>query len=298
MAEAEPDWYPDPRKVPGVFRWWNGREWTDLLSSDPGAPPPAAEEVARSVAPSRADEPGESRRSNSARRRLSLRLATVGAVLLAVLVAMTLYGFRTGSAQHYPSAPPTSFGPPRTPPPPVPDLVVDEQENTVAVAGRLTATMPAPPWDPAIEYTFEFGHSGATRVGVHPEYSGEESWYGIVTFGVLERQYSQPSDPEERARAVLDSLLDDPTFFHSPPFRPSSVDLREVPVPREPELHRFDIRVPVDEPGLATTANDIVIIMADLGEEKVGAWVEMLPNDTDPELRAAVEESRATLALE
>lgn len=288
MVDAEPDWYPDPRKTAGVFRWWTGTDWTDLLSADPDAPPPAPAEIERSIPPSADAKAGHALRNT----------AVTALALVLVLSGLAALGFRAGDSRAYPSTVPTSFGPPRTPTPPVPDLLVDEEQNTATLAGRMTATMPAAPWDPAIEYPFSFGRSGATRVAVHKDYRQEENWYGIVTLGTLDRPISRMPDFEATAHAVLDSSLSDATFFHSPPYQPARVDFRAVEVPGEPELHRYDVRIPVDDPDLPTTSNDLVIILADLGEERVGVWVEMLPNDIDPELRAAVEESRDTLTID
>lgn len=288
MGDAEPDWYPDPRKTAGVFRWWTGAEWTDLLAADPDAPPPAPEEIERSITPSGGGRAGHTVRN----------AALTVLVLVLVLGGLAGLGFRADDSRPYPEAAPTDFGSPRTPAPPVPDLLVDEKQNTVTLAGQLSATMPAAPWDTSIEYPFAFGTSGATRVAVHEEYWRDENWYGIVTLGTLDRPISRMPDFEATARAVLDSALSDATFFHSPPYQPEEVDFRSVEVPGEPDLHRYDVSFPVDERGLASTSDDLVIILADLGEDRVGAWVEMLPNDIDPELRAAVEESRASLTLE
>lgn len=38
-----PGWYPDPGGQPGKFRYWDGRAWSEALTSHPGSPPPSAE---------------------------------------------------------------------------------------------------------------------------------------------------------------------------------------------------------------------------------------------------------------
>lgn len=38
---TRPGWYTDPGGQPGMFRWWDGGQWTPTLSADPAAPPPA-----------------------------------------------------------------------------------------------------------------------------------------------------------------------------------------------------------------------------------------------------------------
>lgn len=37
---TRPGWYTDPGGQPGMFRWWDGAQWTPTLSADPAAPPP------------------------------------------------------------------------------------------------------------------------------------------------------------------------------------------------------------------------------------------------------------------
>lgn len=32
MQPTQPGWYWDPQGMPGLFRWWNGEEWTDHVS--------------------------------------------------------------------------------------------------------------------------------------------------------------------------------------------------------------------------------------------------------------------------
>jgi hypothetical protein len=39
MQPTQPGWYWDPKGMPGLFRWWDGEEWTDHISTIRNAPP-------------------------------------------------------------------------------------------------------------------------------------------------------------------------------------------------------------------------------------------------------------------
>lgn len=52
MTDKPAGWYTDPSGMPNMFRWWDGRQWTTTLTSDPGSPAP--------VSPSPVTPPGES----------------------------------------------------------------------------------------------------------------------------------------------------------------------------------------------------------------------------------------------
>ena len=36
-------WYPDPGGQQGMFRWWDGMQWTPQLTANPYAGPPQAD---------------------------------------------------------------------------------------------------------------------------------------------------------------------------------------------------------------------------------------------------------------
>lgn len=40
MTDSLPGWYVDPSGLPDTFRWWDGRQWTQALTTDPSAPAP------------------------------------------------------------------------------------------------------------------------------------------------------------------------------------------------------------------------------------------------------------------
>ena len=40
MQPTQPGWYWDPKGMPGLFRWWDGEEWTDHISTIRNVGPP------------------------------------------------------------------------------------------------------------------------------------------------------------------------------------------------------------------------------------------------------------------
>lgn len=40
MTDSPLGWYVDPSGLPDTFRWWDGRQWTQALTTDPTAPAP------------------------------------------------------------------------------------------------------------------------------------------------------------------------------------------------------------------------------------------------------------------
>lgn len=57
MTQTPPGWYTDPSGLPGAFRWWDGRQWTQALTNDPAnTPPPGTPEAP--AAPPPTPQPG------------------------------------------------------------------------------------------------------------------------------------------------------------------------------------------------------------------------------------------------
>ncbi|WP_084678032.1 DUF2510 domain-containing protein [Actinopolymorpha alba] len=56
MTEKGPGWYVDPSGLPDTFRWWDGRQWTQALTSDQTSPAPAPADAAPVVPPGQSSE--------------------------------------------------------------------------------------------------------------------------------------------------------------------------------------------------------------------------------------------------
>jgi Protein of unknown function (DUF2510) len=83
-------WYPDPAGVPGRYRYWDGSQWSTVITENPRGPGPA-DSPASSSAPG---EPPKSRSpSRPARtRRLALIIAVLAVAVSAVVAVAILIG--------------------------------------------------------------------------------------------------------------------------------------------------------------------------------------------------------------
>lgn len=282
MAEPEPDWYPDPAKTPGVFRWWTGAEWTDLLASDPDAPPPAAETVTRSVRPSGETSPGHALRNS----------LVIGAVLAAVLTLFTVLGFQPAVAARYPEGTPSDFGTPTVIPP---KSAYDEETRIATVRDRLTVTMPGRPFDDpftSVSGTEVFLASVSTDLEVHPPSDTSHGWYGTALLGLVNPPLVTAGDLRATGTAVVQGLGD--TVYNDAP-----VEIAElVPLPEVgPGLTGFRSEIRYDVKGVPSDSDDVVIILAELDNAEVGVWVELIPEGMGDSDLTEVEKARGTLHL-
>lgn len=282
MAEPEPDWYPDPAKTPGVFRWWTGEEWTDLLASDPDAPPPAAETVTRSVRPSGETSPGHLLRNT----------LVIGAVLAAVLTLFTVLGFQPAVASRYPEGTPSDFGTPKVI---APASAYDEGTRVATVRDQMTVTMPPKPFeDPFVSVTETevFLASVSSDLLIHKPSDTSNGWYGTALLGLVNPPLVTDGDLHGTAEAVVAGLGD--TLYNGAAVELSALD----PLPDVGEgFEGFTGEIGYDIKGVPSSHDDVVIILAALDDGEVGVWGEVIPNDAPDSARTDLEQARGTLQL-
>lgn len=282
MAEPEPDWYPDPAKTPGVFRWWTGAEWTDLLASNPDARPPAADTAARSVRPSGQTSPGHALRNT----------LVIGAVLAAVLTLFTVLGFQPAVASRYPEGVPSDLGTPKVV---APKVAYDEGTREASVRGQMSVIMPAKPFDPPIVSTSEtdlWSATAATSVVVHEESDTSTGWYATAFMGLVNPKLVTDGDLPTTATAVL-GAAGGSLYSDAPPELSELTPMEDL----DAGFEGFRGTISYDIKGLPSTHDNIVIILSALADGEVGVWMELIPNDGPAAAQAALEESRGTLEL-
>jgi hypothetical protein len=134
-----PGWYHDPEDA-GRYRWWSGTGWTPALSDSDDAPmpPPGLPEV----------PPG---------RQLPWGLLLAGAVVVAVIAALTVIGVTHGPASRGQVVATPPIGTPST----VPRIsavsaTIDAATGRVSVLDdRLTMPVPGAPWKQSGSYCSE-----------------------------------------------------------------------------------------------------------------------------------------------
>lgn len=283
MAEPEPDWYPDPAKTPGVFRWWTGAEWTDLLASDPDAPPPADGAVTRTVGPDKGTSTGHAIRNT----------LVVAAAIAAVLTLFTVLGFQSGAqAERYPEGQPTDFGTPKVVSAPA---EYDESTRQATLRGQLTMTMPGDPYsDPFVSKLGNelFTASVSQDTVVHEESATSKGWWGSALFGLVNPSLVTEGDLSATAGAVLDQVSRQ--LYDGQPVETSDL----APVADVPDgFTGYTGRVSYDVKGIPSTHDNVVIVLVELADGEVGVWLEVLPNDRPAEAQSVLEEARGTLAV-
>src|SRR5918995_5696586 len=87
-------WYPDPAGVPGRYRYWDGSQWSTVITEDPRGPGPA-DSPASSPAPGEPPKSGQPSRP-ARTRRLALIIAVLAVAVSAVVAVAILLG-------HFPS---------------------------------------------------------------------------------------------------------------------------------------------------------------------------------------------------
>ena len=306
-------WYPDPGGQQGMFRWWDGMQWTPQLTANPYAGPPQADPMQPFAAPT---GPGAlpmqdgtqphpqapyDYSSYDTRRRSGpgpiLALAAV-AVLLVGLVVGSLFllgGGRLGPlGGEQPASNPTgNVCPPKR-------ILQDEPANRTAPVGRvqggkLSYPQLGAPWGSVMrEDRVPFGRDVyGQSVMVEPNYDGDASWVASIVVGELvagDGFFSPEQGAEIVTRCVLGVFYADAEVGRTDRVnQATTVDGREAWLV---EMHlSFDI------PNLQEKGETAIIMIVKTGEESSSLYYASIP-DSRPELLATAREVQGQLRVE
>lgn len=144
-AVSAPGWYPDPGDVPNLYRYWDGRTWTNQLTSQPNGPAPSPPAGGGSQAGAGAPHPGARPGRRSGRGWLVALVAVAVAVVVVVVLAVrALTGGGLGMTGT-PGGNPSS----NVCPQPEADSSATPQPNDGRVhSGPLSYPRLPPPWEP------------------------------------------------------------------------------------------------------------------------------------------------------
>ena len=174
-------WYPDPGNQPGAYRYWDGRGWTNQLTTRPGGPP-SAPPTGPSGSPGPAPLPPAPPGRRSGRRWLIGLIAV--AVVLVVLVVLAVRGLG-GVLGGLPSV---SGGDPSADvcPKPEPSSSPSPQPNDGRVhSGPLSYPMLPSPWGAPLPNTeVPFGREVLQQY-VETERTPTMGWGAAVMVGEL-----------------------------------------------------------------------------------------------------------------
>ncbi|MBA8794444.1 hypothetical protein FHX74_002063 [Friedmanniella endophytica] len=183
---ADGGWYPDPGGRPDLYRYWDGRNWSAEVTTDPRTPPPAG-----------GGAPGVPTSSRPGRSRGPLLLGLAVLVVIAVVVAaIGLRGSGTGTVSD-PAPNPTASGwddssplPTATPPP-------SDGTPSPTTQGRPPAGSVLCPFESNVRQTHPADgrvHGGKLSFPQVADYPGPRmdrslSWWGDAN---SQTQYTEP----------------------------------------------------------------------------------------------------------
>lgn len=299
-------WYPDPGGQPGMFRWWDGTQWTPTLTPNPYAPPPGPGSHAGGVPPMRqaqhvpADpyaysQQAEQRRSG---RGPLLVLGLVG--LLVVGLVVWGVGFLGGGFNPFgPGRPPAS-----NPTGNVCPTRTSQTESAVprvhpagrTQGGKLSYPTLGTPWGPVEEENrVPFGRDvfGQT-VMVEPSYDGGvSSWVASVVVGELvagDGFFSPEQGAEIVTRCVMGIFYGDAEL--------ERVDrVNQATTLDGHDAWLVEMHLSFDIPGLDEKGETAIILIVATGAEASSLFYASIP-DSRPELLQAARQVQGQLRVE
>ncbi|MGL5406704.1 MAG: DUF2510 domain-containing protein [Propionibacteriaceae bacterium] len=313
-------WYPDPGSQSGLFRWWNGRSWTPLVTTDSSAPAPTnglGKELAQQQRASyafTAQQPSSSTpstptsawaggtfgRPNGAppvtyqlgssqpKQRGSWGLALGALAMLVVISLIVFQAFKPGGPLNNSNNSSGSGSDPTQnvcPKPKDPTKYPHPSDGRVH-GGMLSYPRLGSPWGtPHTETRLAFGLDVTTQnVQVEPNYSKNSSWVASVLVGELNAGdgfYAAEEGAQIVARCVLGSFYGD-----------NKVDRTDVTSKATTvdghEAWLLKMHLTFDIPNLKTKGETAIILIVNTGETAAGIYYASIP-DTTPELLTTAE---------
>ena len=307
-------WYPDPGGQQGLFRWWDGTQWTTRVTAQPYAGPPQADPRQPFAAPQATGQfplqdgttpPGgadwrsayDARGPQRSGRGPLIVLVTVGVVLIGLVVAslQLLGGGRLGPfGGEQPASNPTANVCP-------PKRILAEPSQDANPAGRvqggkLSYPQLGAPWGPVQqEDRVPFGRDVfGQSVMVEPNYDGlQSSWVASIVVGELvagDGFFSPEQGAEIIARCVLGVFYADAEVDRTDRVsQATTVDGRDAWLT---EMHlTFEI------PNLKEKGDTAIIMVVNTGPESSSLYYASIP-DSRPELLSTARQVQGQLRVE
>ncbi|MFW6597597.1 DUF2510 domain-containing protein [Propionibacteriaceae bacterium Y2011] len=279
-------WYPDPGGQPGMFRYWNGREWSQALSPTPSAPPP------RSASPESMQVGGR----DDDRRQVWPWLLVAGAAVVALIVIGAI--FLPGLAGRTPGVNPNPGGETVSDPcPPMPtslETPKPQPGDGRVHGGPLSYPQLGSPWGGVQpDLRVPFGRDVAKQqVMVEENYRGSNSWVASILVAELmagDGFFSPEQGSEIVARCVLGVFYGDAIVERDDKVnQAATIDGHEAWI-LESHLS-FDIE------GLETKGELLIIAIVAVDDWRAGIYYASIP-DTRPDLVPAARESLEQLKV-
>ncbi len=293
-------WYPDPGGAPGMYRYWDGTQWSSALTAGPGPGSPAASGWNRS--------PGEPLASSTARPHpfstvsptAGLRGLVWWVLILAVVLGLVFGGYtllRTVGA--LPGGTPAGSNatpdPCPTSSPTGPALSPQITADGRVQGGKLSYPLLGAPWSsPSVENRVAFGRGAFTQnVVTEPLYSGTYSWVASVLVAELvagDGFFSPQAGADLVAKCAMGSFYSDAVVTRDDKVSKAvTIDGKDGWVL---ETHlSFDIR------GLKVKGETAIFVIVATSTESSSLFYASIPDD-HPELLVTARQVQAALRVE
>lgn len=290
MSSAAPGWYPDPADSRELFRWWDGSDWTDAVSTSASTPGPDA------------DGSGPAR-SKPTRPPLTMALVLACGLALFVSAGLGMGLLLRPDATSSGGAPAGLPSPSLASVPPgghsgqeAPSGQLDETTR-VATIGAASVTLPSAPYrlykDP-VEVPGIFGAAFLADAVVHRDYDGTQAWSATVAFAVLTPELARSGDLEHVGAATLRQLSK--RFFGAHQTSVRRQGSHFLSVDQNPGV-RFTAEVHYTIPQLPSRYDQVSAVFVRLDGGAVVVAISSVPDDADPAVHELAERSLHSLAV-
>ncbi|MDR0989766.1 MAG: DUF2510 domain-containing protein [Propionibacteriaceae bacterium] len=318
MANGQPGWYPDPGGTVMMFRYWDGRSWSDALSptpyaqppTSPGAPPgfdprqPILTGASTSQAqPSFGSSPAGPSPAGAFPPDFGLtqpppKKSPIGTIVLIVagVVVLGLIGWFVvprlfngdDSDPDDPNVVPSATSSVCPPVSTVLPTPADHPDDGWVHGGDLAYPMLPAPWStPDPDYRVPFGRDVLSQnYTIHRNYSNSgTSWVASVLVAEL---YAGDGfyNPQEGAEIVTECVLGQ---FYSDAVVTRADQRNEAYTLDGDNGWIIESTLSFNIPDLPTTSEDITIIVVATGEMTSSLFYSSVPNDSSPAIVAAVD---------
>ncbi|MDR1077401.1 MAG: DUF2510 domain-containing protein [Propionibacteriaceae bacterium] len=289
MAVGLPGWYPDPGGSPGLFRYWDGHSWSELLSPTPYAPAPVTltpgvgGTFGGSVATVQT-QPMARRRSPAGPILITLVVVVVLGLVAWLVIPRLTGGSGGGGGSPEPSvAQPTGVVCPQ-PSDKLPETY-DHPDDGWVHGGRLAFPEPGDVWGYSPENRVPFGRDVNNRDFIlHYRYDGKYSWVASMLVAELyagDGFFSPKEGAEIVTRCVLGEFYSDAVVTRN--------DSRNESYPVDgDDGWIIETNLSFSIPNLPTTSESVTIIVVATGELSSSLFFSSLPDDSPDDIKADV----------
>jgi Protein of unknown function (DUF2510) len=281
-----PGWYPDPAGTADSYRWWDGDQWTDSLSSSPSAPAPDG----NAVAPA-----GPPRRRSAFRAAIALLVIVALFLSAGVGVGLWLWGDGVGRTDAGRTSAPTPPQAGAASPSAAPGQL--DQRSRTATIGSVSMDLPGEPYelhgDP-MSVAGVFDVAFVAEAEVHEEYDGDNDWYAMVGLAGLDPDLVDGAELTHTGAATMRRLVK--LMYGKHPVKITDARWADRSVDGYPGVE-YSARVNYAIDRLPSRYDTVSAVVVRLDEKTVVVAVGAVPDGADREVARQAAESLDSLRI-